>query len=124
MRRAVEHMGLTCFRSNTAGSTALIRRVASSVFLYSALLLCGFAQDHTDAFADIDEGGLRAMISTLKLPEYPPQDIQNRVTGVAVVKVCLDGHRRPTKVDILQAPSQSTGDAVRAAIERSTFAAP
>jgi len=100
-------------RSNHGGSgyAAVIATVAS--FMLSATLAA-------QGIVSLDEAGMRQLARRAPAPVYPASSIANKNTGVAVAQVLVT-NGRDENVNILEAPDEEIGRAVRAAVAKWEF---
>jgi rhodanese-related sulfurtransferase len=86
----------------------------------SALALAVMAPQARTILAS--EGGLRQMALTSVTPSYPASSVKAGVSGVAVAAVVTSTTKGGAPaVEILEAPDQAIGDAVREALGKWTF---
>jgi hypothetical protein len=64
---------------------------------------------------------LREQAIQLLIPEYPPVAIKTGVTGIVVAEICIPAGISHPEVSIVSAPSSHLADAVKGALQKSTF---
>ena len=71
--------------------------------------------------ATIGEISLRRWVTNSPLPDYPSGSLAKKRSGVAVASIVVGIDGRAITVDVLEAPDQEIGEAVKNALVRWTF---
>jgi rhodanese-related sulfurtransferase len=102
----------------TQGAT--MTRIAMAI-----VLLCGVWTTAVDAGtlgqASMSEAGFRAQAANLQKPVYPASLVPKKISGVAVAAIVVGTDGRPESVIVLEAPHELMAEAVRTAVQKSTF---
>ncbi len=69
----------------------------------------------------VGEDGIRKSASKIVMPNYPQDALNKRQQGVAVVEVQYDGQGNVSDVSVLEAPTNSIGEAVVVAVKQWKF---
>jgi TonB family protein len=69
----------------------------------------------------VAELSLRKAATRVVMPEFPPEAIKRRVSGVAVIRILYDENGEVIKTKVLEAPDLLTGNAVLAAVKQWQF---
>lgn len=69
----------------------------------------------------LDDKGLRRQATHAPAPSYPAASLTKKVSGVAVATVTTDANGTTERVEILEAPDEAIGQAVRAAAAKWTY---
>jgi len=99
-----------------------MRRTVMGLVLFAlSVTLIGMPTATTQAerAARLGEWGLRQHATTAPMPEYPPDALKQKVSGVVVAAVRFGSDGR-SNVEILESPNPQMGDAVRYAVSRWT----
>ena len=92
-----------------------------AMLLFMAAFLAPAPNSQPKSLPRMSESGLRNMAKSITKPEFPPEAIQLRQTGVAVAKMTIDENGKVAKVEILEAPSQSIATSVLTALSEWHF---
>jgi TonB family protein len=80
-----------------------------------------WAADRTTPVFVIGVGVLRAQAIAVVMPVYPPDSVQIRHSGTAVVEIRISTKGRVTDANVLQAPDDRISKAVETAVRQWTF---
>jgi TonB family protein len=87
-----------------------------AIFVFMLTFLSPALLSQSSSLPKMSESGLRSMAKSIVKPEFPPEAIHLRQTGVAVAKMTVDENGKVAKVEILEAPSKSIGTSVLTAL--------